>query len=151
MAEAYSEHGPRPVPDAKLLMKARRAKTYRERVEGYRKEMEANPNDPRHGTKAGYSYGCRCERCRAAKRSEKRYKPKSMEFVSKNKEVGKRNASRIWWLLHHGVPKSKIAAFLCVDESCIDAALDDAGYGKLEGTDNGQSSASASKYPDVIG
>lgn len=26
-------------------------------------EMQANPEDPRHGTKTGYAYGCRCERC----------------------------------------------------------------------------------------
>lgn len=26
-------------------------------------EMQANPNDLRHGTKTGYAYGCRCERC----------------------------------------------------------------------------------------
>ncbi len=30
--------------------------------------MSADPGDPRHGTITGYSYGCRCERCRAAKR-----------------------------------------------------------------------------------
>lgn len=29
-------------------------------------EMEANPNDTSHGKLAGYIYGCRCERCRAA-------------------------------------------------------------------------------------
>ena len=30
-----------------------------------RAEMEADPGDPRHGTKAGYRYGCGCDRCRA--------------------------------------------------------------------------------------
>lgn len=29
------------------------------------------PDDPRHGTQAGYGYGCRCDRCRAA---QSRYK-----------------------------------------------------------------------------
>lgn len=27
------------------------------------REMEADCNDPRHGTRTGYVYGCRCERC----------------------------------------------------------------------------------------
>lgn len=37
--------------------------------------MRDDPCDPRHGTAKGYNYGCRCERCRAAKheRYETRY------------------------------------------------------------------------------
>ena len=30
-------------------------------------EMRADPSDRRHGTATGYNYGCRCDRCRAAK------------------------------------------------------------------------------------
>lgn len=31
--------------------------------------MRADPDDPHHGTPTGYNYGCRCERCREAKRA----------------------------------------------------------------------------------
>ena len=30
--------------------------------------LRGNPDDPRHGTTTGYSLGCRCERCSAARR-----------------------------------------------------------------------------------
>lgn len=32
----------------------------------YLAEMQADPDDYRHGTVAGYMYGCRCDRCRKA-------------------------------------------------------------------------------------
>ena len=36
--------------------------------------MQANPDDPRHGTWYGYSTGCRCDKCMAAaKEYRKRY------------------------------------------------------------------------------
>lgn len=34
-------------------------------------EMLTDPDDPRHGTSTGYSYGCRCERCRSAARDRR--------------------------------------------------------------------------------
>ena len=30
--------------------------------------MSSNPDDRRHGTYTGYTYGCRCDRCKLAKR-----------------------------------------------------------------------------------
>lgn len=33
----------------------------------HREELLRNPDDPRHGSKTGYDYGCRCDRCKAAK------------------------------------------------------------------------------------
>ena len=42
-----------------------RDKSQRRRVEGL-----SSPDDSRHGTLAGYAaYGCRCEACRAARRT----------------------------------------------------------------------------------
>lgn len=32
----------------------------------YLREMQENPDDRRHGTLSGYTYGCRCERCSRA-------------------------------------------------------------------------------------
>ncbi|HJA29467.1 MAG TPA: hypothetical protein IAA15_07885 [Candidatus Olsenella pullicola] len=30
--------------------------------------LQCFPDDPRHGTDIGYGYGCRCDRCREARR-----------------------------------------------------------------------------------
>ena len=42
--------------------------TEKERRAGYLRDMRANERHPRHGTKTGYGYGCRCDRCKAAAR-----------------------------------------------------------------------------------
>lgn len=43
------------------------------RVARYKRQLETNPNDERHGMVTGYKYGCRCQRCRDAYRDyEKR-------------------------------------------------------------------------------
>ncbi len=33
-------------------------------------ELRADPAHPMHGTMTGYRYGCRCERCRAARHEQ---------------------------------------------------------------------------------
>lgn len=39
------------------------------RRERYLAEMIADPSDRRHGTITGYGYGCRCSRCKDARRN----------------------------------------------------------------------------------
>lgn len=48
-------------PNARAVAKNR--ERTKELVKKRLAEMQANPEDPRHGTKTGYAYGCRCERC----------------------------------------------------------------------------------------
>lgn len=48
-------------PDARAVVDKR--ERTKELVKKRLAEMQANPEDPRHGTKTGYAYGCRCERC----------------------------------------------------------------------------------------
>lgn len=43
--------------------------------------LESNPDDPQHGTRTGYNYGCRCERCSEASRT---YNKKRWEERKKN-------------------------------------------------------------------
>lgn len=43
--------------------KRAREKSYNEMIA---KEMAENPKHPKHGTVAGYRYGCRCEVCKHA-------------------------------------------------------------------------------------
>lgn len=49
-----------------------RAKCVQKRL----KEMQANENDKAHGTRTGYIYGCKCDRCKQASKEygkENRY------------------------------------------------------------------------------
>lgn len=43
--------------------------TYRKR---YAEMLASTPDHPSHGTKSGYSNGCRCDRCRTANRDYQR-------------------------------------------------------------------------------
>lgn len=43
--------------------KARKAALVRENRKKHLKAMLENPDDKRHGTRTGYLYGCRCEKC----------------------------------------------------------------------------------------
>ena len=57
-------------PDGEMALSRnrarRRAQEYRCRVRKLR-GLEGDPTSPMHGTMTGYRYGCRCERCRAAR------------------------------------------------------------------------------------
>lgn len=45
-------------------------KHYRQRRDRKALEEMADPSDRRHGTRTGYVYGCRCDRCRKAVHDE---------------------------------------------------------------------------------
>lgn len=55
--------------------KANVRKSQVKRYEEYVYQMQQDPNDPRHGTRTGYTYGCRCDKCKAASHeySHRRY------------------------------------------------------------------------------
>ncbi|WP_155772111.1 hypothetical protein [Mycobacterium asiaticum] len=42
------------------------------RAERRKRELDDNPDDPRHGTVTGYQYGCKCDRCKAANAEQSR-------------------------------------------------------------------------------
>lgn len=45
-------------------------KQYRMRRDRKALEQMQDPSDRRHGTRTGYTYGCRCDRCRQAVHDE---------------------------------------------------------------------------------
>lgn len=66
MADSYGESVTHAEPDRALSAKAKRKRQHSDCKRRNLEMMRANPGDPRHGTWTGYSYGCRCDRCRAA-------------------------------------------------------------------------------------
>lgn len=44
----------------------------KQRAQRRKRELDDDPNDPRHGTLTGYQCGCKCDRCKAANAEQSR-------------------------------------------------------------------------------
>ena len=85
--------------------------------------MLADPADPRHGTAAGYAYGCRCDRCRAARAEESR------RYAERKRNpppppLSRREEASAWWLVRHGIAPARVAEAYGVGERAIQRAVD---------------------------
>ncbi|MGV0581927.1 hypothetical protein ABQE57_24775 [Mycolicibacterium elephantis] len=52
--------------------RARESQRRQQRAERRKSELDANPDDPGHGTLTGYHCGCKCQRCKAANAAQSR-------------------------------------------------------------------------------
>ena len=60
--------------------------------------MRRDPADPLHGTVTGYSYGCRCERCREARHEAYlAYKPRKRELYDQRRRIDGGRERRFAW------------------------------------------------------
>ena len=73
-------------------------------------EMLADPSHPKHGTTTGYGYGCRCERCRAAKREwrEREYLPAIDRAEGMTLELLGQERTAAEWAAVTGIPRCSI-------------------------------------------
>ena len=106
----------------------RAARIYR--LKCRRKALEqllADPGDRRHGTVTGYRYGCRCDRCRAARVADQRsYRARKRreEMAAGDWERADRRAMRehAYRLLKRGVPYRTVLDSLPCGRAVVDAA-----------------------------
>lgn len=56
------------VSEGGVIMGATRGAIVREKCARQREALRRNPDDPRHGTRTGYTYGCKCAACKEAAR-----------------------------------------------------------------------------------
>ena len=59
--------------------------------------MRRDPSNPLHGTVTGYTYGCRCDRCREARHEAYlAYKPRKRELYDQRRRIDGRERRFAW-------------------------------------------------------